>query len=205
MNKNVSINNFVMTIENAISDEVCDTIISKLKNSKNYFSTNAYIKSPVVQNDVNRQDMQTHGSVFLHHVQSEEGKEYNTVFLDCLKGAYKAYTETYKAGIGPSSIDADVSFNTFKFQETPIGGGFHSWHFENGARLANDRILVWSLFLNDVEEGGELEFIYYPMRIKPKKGTLVLFPAHFTHTHRGNPPISNTKYIGTGWYIQEYL
>ena len=37
-------------------------------------------------------------------------------------------------------------------------------------------------------------------RLKPKKGTAVFFPSSYTHTHRGNPPLSNTKYIATGWY-----
>ena len=37
------------------------------------------------------------------------------------------------------------------------------------------------------------------LRVKPKQGTLVIWPAAFTHTHRGNPPLSNDKYIVTGW------
>ena len=32
-----------------------------------------------------------------------------------------------------------------------------------------------------------------------KKG--IMFPAGFTHTHRGNPPIGNPKYIATSWGI----
>jgi hypothetical protein len=62
-----------------------------------------------------------------------------------------------------------------------------------------ERLLAWSLYLNDVDEGGETEFLYQSMRIKPKMGTFVLWPAFFTHTHRGNPPLSGLKYIATGW------
>ena len=29
---------------------------------------------------------------------------------------------------------------------------------------------------------------------------MVIWPAYFTHLHRGNPPISNEKWIVTGWY-----
>ena len=54
--------------------------------------------------------------------------------------------------------------------------------------------------MNDVEEGGELEFLHQNLRFKPRKGDFLIWPAHFTHMHRGNPPISNTKYIATGWY-----
>lgn len=87
-----------------------------------------------------------------------------------------------------------------KFQKTEIGSGYHIWHEEYQGNKAPDvRVLTWILYLNDVDEGGETEFLYYPGRIKPKAGSLVLFPAYFTHVHRGNPPISNTKYVITGW------
>jgi len=58
---------------------------------------------------------------------------------------------------------------------------------------------TWMVYLNDVEEGGETEFLYQHKRLKPEQGTLVIWPASFTHTHRGNPPLSNDKYIVTGW------
>ena len=35
-------------------------------------------------------------------------------------------------------------------------------------------------------------------KIKPKSGRVVIFPASFTHLHRGKPPYE-TKYIATGW------
>jgi len=63
----------------------------------------------------------------------------------------------------------------------------------------SNRLLTRMVYLNDVEEGGETEFLYQSMRVKPKQGTLVIWPAAFTHTHRGNPPLSNSKYIVTGW------
>jgi hypothetical protein len=55
------------------------------------------------------------------------------------------------------------------------------------------------LYLNDVEEGGETEFLHQGKRIKPTKGTLILAPASYTHAHRGNPPLSNDKIIITSW------
>ena len=36
-------------------------------------------------------------------------------------------------------------------------------------------------------------------RFKPEQGKLLLWPAAFTHTHRGNPPLNEVKYIATGW------
>lgn len=87
-----------------------------------------------------------------------------------------------------------------KIQKTCPTQGYHIWHCEHdGMQGANDRILSWILYLNDVEEGGETEFLYQSLRFKPKTGTFIIFPAHFTHTHRGNPPLSGVKYVATGW------
>ena len=63
------------------------------------------------------------------------------------------------------------------------------------------RLLI-ALFLNDVDEGGELEFLHQGIRIKPRKGDFVVWPAYFTHLHRGNPPLKDEKWIVTGWFEQ---
>ena len=87
-----------------------------------------------------------------------------------------------------------------KLQKTDVAGGFHVWHYENGHIDSVHRMLAWTIYLNDVPEGGETEFLYQSERVKPVKGRTVIFPAGFMHTHRGNPPISNEKYILTGWF-----
>lgn len=87
-----------------------------------------------------------------------------------------------------------------KVQKTCPTQGYHTWHCEhNSSCITQNRILSWILYLNDVKEGGETEFLYQSLRFKPKAGTFILFPAHFTHIHRGNPPLSDVKYIATGW------
>jgi hypothetical protein len=87
-----------------------------------------------------------------------------------------------------------------KIQKTFPTQGYHIWHCElSGEPSTEQRVLSWILYLNDVLEGGETEFLYQSLRIKPKVGTFILFPAHFTHTHRGNPPLNEVKYIATGW------
>ncbi len=37
------------------------------------------------------------------------------------------------------------------------------------------------------------------MRVKPKKGRIVMWPAAFPYVHRGNPPLKEEKYILTSW------
>lgn len=86
-----------------------------------------------------------------------------------------------------------------KVQLTQPSEGYHIWHCESYGNLAKNRVLAWSLFLNDVEDGGETEFLEQSLRFKPKAGDFLMWPAGFTHLHRGNPPLSGHKYIATGW------
>ena len=86
-----------------------------------------------------------------------------------------------------------------KVQKTLPAQGYHIWHCENMSKYHSGRILTWILYLNDIEDGGESEWLYLSKRTSPKQGKLVLWPAGFTHTHRGNPPLKDTKYIFTGW------
>ena len=74
------------------------------------------------------------------------------------------------------------------------------WHYETDCVKCEKRFLTYMVYLNDIKEGGETEFLYQRTRLKPKKGTIVLFPTYYTHTHRGNPPLKGTKYAITGWF-----
>jgi len=85
-----------------------------------------------------------------------------------------------------------------KIQKTEKGKGYHQWHCEMMDASSRNRFIVVSLYLNDVK-GGETEFLNQSLRVEAVKNRFVMFPATYTHIHRGNPPLSGTKYIITGW------
>jgi prolyl 4-hydroxylase len=87
-------------------------------------------------------------------------------------------------------------------QGYPKGGGYFKYHFERncGEGVVGSRHLVFMTYLNDVEDGGETEFLYQKIKIKPKKGLTVIFPADWTFTHRGIASPTEEKFIVTGWY-----
>ena len=86
-----------------------------------------------------------------------------------------------------------------KLKHIPAGGGFHSWHYETGALEVASRQFVVQVYLNDNFDGGETEFLYQQRREEAVAGDVLIFPASFTHTHRGNPPLGGSKYIATSW------
>ena len=85
-------------------------------------------------------------------------------------------------------------------QKTSPSEGYHEWHCENTGYHESSRAVVWMIYLNDVEEGGETEFLYQRKRMRPKRNTSLLWPGSWTHLHRGNPPLSGDKYVLTGWF-----
>jgi len=84
-------------------------------------------------------------------------------------------------------------------------GGYPHWHSEQFPQVqsvdALHRVALYMFYLNDVDEGGETEFFYQGRSIRPTKGTMVIAPAGFTHSHRGKVPISHHKYIATSWVM----
>lgn len=84
-------------------------------------------------------------------------------------------------------------------------GGYPYWHCEQYPRDAScetlHRHLLWTLYLNDEFEEGETEFMYQDRKIKPQTGSLLIAPAGFTHTHRGNRPKGGDKFIATSWVL----
>jgi len=84
-------------------------------------------------------------------------------------------------------------------------GNYQYWHSEIYPQLGHNdalhRSLLFLIYLNDVEEGGETDFYYQEKSIAPKAGTMIIAPCGFTHTHRGNIPRSNDKYVLTSWVM----
>ena len=93
-------------------------------------------------------------------------------------------------------------YTTLKIQKTLPTQGYHMWHLEhNSLGDSSRRALVFSIYLNNVGEGGETEFLHQSVRVKPVKGRCVIWPAAFPYVHRGNPPLQGEKYIMTSWLL----
>ncbi len=84
-------------------------------------------------------------------------------------------------------------------------GGYHHWHSEiyptDESCEALHRVLLFMFYLNTVQQGGETAFYYQRKEIEPVQGRMVIAPAGFTHTHKGNIPQSDDKYILTSWVL----
>ncbi len=118
-----------------------------------------------------------------------------------LQGAASEYIKHF-----PSSGDVTKwnLYHVFKIQRYYPNEGYFKLHFENPGLVSDsslsDRVFAWMIYLNDVSDGGFTEFPDQRKRYQPHTGDILMWPAYFTHPHRGITSKTQTKYIVTGWF-----
>ena len=153
-------------------------------------------------NEPEREDMMTtlnvaNPELLLMNIPGRTVTDYVKAFNDVVSECLDLYAVKYP------------QLNAYQFQTLHINvkktipkQGYHVWHCENNDPGYTRRIIATMMYLNDVHHGGETEFLHQHRRVVPKAGRVVIWPAGFTHMHRGNPPLKEEKYTLTSWYEQ---
>lgn len=132
-----------------------------------------------------------------HPVEPFENKDIVDIFFNGLQSCFDEYQKKF------SILTTDkLTATHMKMQRTSSGGGYHIWHHEHSWQNPN-RVLVYLLYLNSLkpENCGETEFLYQQKRYNPIQNSMIIWPAAYTHTHRGNPVHGDVhKYVATGWF-----
>jgi hypothetical protein len=191
----MEIKNFIGIYEKVFSQEFCQSVINYYQQAFDAGFVMTRQQSDPSSLKIHKDDT----SIYMH--------QEDCISLSGTKIIAKQFKEAFSTVLYPKYLNeydilktnAVMNTNHIKVQKTNIGGGYHIWHNETDTKDTSNRVLAWTVYLNDVEDGGETEFLYQHLRIKPTQGTFVIWPAGFTHTHRGNPPLSGDKYIMTGW------
>ncbi len=125
----------------------------------------------------------------------EHWKDIDRALFRSLGLAMQELREAYPYFKGPFK---DVGY---AIQRTDPGGYYH-WHIDGGSHEFSQRQLVAVWYLNDVAgPGGETEFSFQRVLVRPEAGKLLLFPPFWTHEHRGVTLQSGVKYIATTWVV----
>ena len=191
-------NNLIYNIHNNLDISFCNSIINYFNEKHNLDLTfPSYIANKIVNKNVRN-------SISYGIVKSDGIENYYKSILDTkLKNAFKTYLIFLK--------NYNINFDDFnklniKILDTGFGinkyiknKGFYTKHSDfNPTDIAHIRLFTYLWYLNDVNEGGETEFID-GTKIKSETGKLIFFPATWPYVHIGNMPISNDKYIIIGW------
>jgi len=178
---------------NAFSKDFCDKVIETfelLHSQRQTFSQNSLARNG---DDRVMYDWAPHSQ--MHYYQHELVQE----FFRGIDTCYKDYAEKY-------AMLKEVSTHSPKgmcIQRSSPHQGYHVWHVENSGNFSGSRVVAYTAYLNDVDFGGETEYLYQGIKVKPETGKVALWPSAWTHPHRGNPIYSGYKYIITGWYTYD--
>jgi hypothetical protein len=194
---------FIAVYDDVLSSDDCQKIIQhyeKVRENNLTFNRQQHSNASLKINKDTENYFLSNTSIFANdnvdEIISTNDKWIFEKFKESLTKCYFHYTAEYSI---LDSLSKHSISGTVKIQKTKPSQGYHVWHCEHGSITYGNRLLLAILYLNNIEEGGETEFLYQSLRVKPKQGTLLFCPSGFTHTHRGNPPLSGDKYIMNTW------
>jgi len=185
-------NDFIEIYDNSASQELCKELVRWFDfcSDKNFTFHNMSVGETTIKTG-EAITVPAHPPVSSFSLPNEVCNAYWEVLNKCLEN----YIEKYDLD------DLGLSCHTFKLHKVKKSQGYHIWHCENSHEHPTlSRILAWMTYLKVPEEGGETEFLHQSKRIEPVIGKTLIWPAYFTHMHRGNPPLKGEKYYITGWF-----
>jgi len=181
-------NTFIFEKNNALPFDICKEMIRRFEACEEEQYEGHIGQNVEKDRDIKRStDLVTSGK--------ENWKDIDKELFRSLGSAIAEFRETYPFFKGAFK---DMGY---AIQRTRPGEFYH-WHIDGGSHEFSHRQLVALWYLNDVEgPGGETEFGYQNIKIKPEEGKLVLFPPFWTHEHRGVTLEKGVKYIATTWVV----
>jgi hypothetical protein len=171
-----------------IDKEICEELIEYFKYNKKY-TTSGKTGSGL---DIEAKDS-TDLIISAGNFDGIVGK-YRKVLQSLLKQYFKKFPESEQ--VYYFKIREQINLQYYK-----SNGGFKKWHHENeGNPKSIQRHLVFMTYLNEVKNGGT-DFKYYKDVVNDaEQGLTLIWPAGWTHNHKGRISEDKEKYIITGWY-----
>ena len=181
-------NSFVFEKPNALPKDFCEDVIARFEKDEE-----GQYKGRIGQ--LADEDGSIKKSTDLVVSGKENWKDVDKALFQSLGRAVLEFRESYPFFKGPFK---DMGYGV---QRTNPGEHYH-WHIDGGSHDFSHRQLVAIWYLNDVTgPGGETEFLFQGIKIKPELGKLILFPPFWTHEHRGVTLDKGVKYIATTWVV----
>ena len=187
--KEVKENTFIFEQQNALPAALCDDMIKRFEEHTDDQYEGRIGQGASQDNSIKRTtDLVVSGK--------EHWKDVDNNLFRSMGIAIKEFREAYPYFKGPFK---DMGYGIQRYNP----GEYYHWHIDGGSHDFSQRQLVAIWYLNDVPEGagGETEFSFQDVKIRPEKGKLVLFPPFWTHEHRAVTLNKGVKYIATTWIV----
>lgn len=179
---------FVFTKTNALPLDVCAEMIKRFENNSDEQYPGRIGQTVNHDSSVKRStDLVLSGKPHWQDLDRELFRSINQALAE--------FKQSFPYFAGPFKDDG------YAIQRTDAGEYYH-WHIDGGSHDFAMRQLVAIWYLNSLnDQGGETEFQYQNIKIRPEAGKLLLFPPFWTHLHRGKTLQSGSKYIATTWVV----
>ena len=183
--------NFIEVYDNALTSDECKHIIDFMNVS---VLTPGYVR---VGNEkkVAKEIKESHEITMDVSARNTFPNEVNNLINDVLYENTKKYVETHPQLLKLNRWSMIKKYNLQKYNPNE---GYHALHCEVCGLKTSNRILAWMFYLNTVKDGGTY-FDNYDLTMDAVEGRLVIWPAYWTHFHKGIVSKTETKYIATGW------
>jgi hypothetical protein len=191
--------NYIYNNPNSLSEKNCQKIIGLFENEIN----TKY--EGITQSGLNKQIKNTTDYV-INPNDTKWTDIYNTLSLE-LQTNIKLYLNQLHENSFDEKYryfkDKNLITENFMIQRYIKNHGKYIYHNDFAMNNGNPRVITFLWYLNTIEEGGETEF-WGNYKIKPEQGKLIFFPALWCYPHCGNIPLSDNKYIITGWLYEHF-
>ena len=168
-----------------MSSSICDGLISYFKDNTEYKAP-GYVGKTKIREDIKK----SLDVCFFNNSNDNRIKQ----FFVALSERVRFYCQTYKL-THPIKTEVGNSIQYYK-----PGEGYFKNHYERDAVRNSTRELAYMVYLNTLTNKGGTTFPQQKKTITPIKGKTVIWPAGFTHPHRGVISSTQEKYIVTGWF-----
>jgi hypothetical protein len=170
---------------NSISNELCDKIIKTFEIDKN---VNRY-SALAVHADVKTEEWCNIKNEIVENIESNI-KIYNSTIN---------YKNAYEYAINKKFSLKLFIINKFYQNDKTMGDPYSINKHKSDFNICGSKqtVLTFIYFLNDVSEGGELEF-YNFHKINAEKGKMVIFPTDWFFANKHTVAISSDSYVIKG-------
>ena len=169
--------------EYKIPKKICDDLITYYKKNTEYKNIGQ------TGSGINKKIKDSTDVYFYNDSKNETIQSFFNLLSNCVTNYCKKY----------SIKDTIKTYVCNNIQYYKPKGGYPSFHYERNS-INPKRILAYMLYCNTVTDKGGTEFLYQNITLSAVKGKLVIWPADFTHLHRGVISPTQKKYIATGWF-----
>jgi len=169
-----------------MAPEICDDLISYFKENTEYKAP-GYVGPTKIRHDIKK----SLDVGFFNNSNDQRIKNFFTALTACIKPYCKKYQLLHP-------VKTEIGNN---IQYYKAGEGYFATHYERDSISSSTRELAYMVYLNTLTDKGGTFFPRHKKTIEPIKGKTVIWPAGFTHPHRGVISSTQEKYIVTGWFV----